>query len=187
MKLAQTKDEVGPPLSRRHPCRFSNGYISLSTKHKLLVFVHSWKNIRNYRYAKFQADPVKFPSKIVEVCIDPFCMRYWLMMSAAADVISVPSVMEGNSMILQEFAQFIHCCVLLWLDINQLYTCSSALVCIQLPLKQWWCAYNWHSASATALFNMGMSEWVIKFNSLLEGQQTTICKCTVIILLTFHM
>ena len=58
MTLAQTSGDVGsisaPRLS--HPCRFSNGYITSSTKHWHLFFLCSWGDVKNYHYAKFLAD-----------------------------------------------------------------------------------------------------------------------------------
>ena len=81
-----------PRLSRRHPCRFSNGCISLSTKHQHLPFLYCWKNVKNYHYAKFQADPGMFSFQNWRGLNQPILRPLWLMTSAATDVISVPSV-----------------------------------------------------------------------------------------------
>ena len=70
-------------LSPRHPCRFSNGYISLSKqKHLRLSFLHCWKNVKKYNYAKFQAAPGLFSSQNRRGLNRPILRPLWLMMSA---------------------------------------------------------------------------------------------------------
>ena len=81
-------------LSRRHPCRFSDGYISLSTKHYYISFLGSSKTVTNYIYAKIQAEICMFSSQNSRGLNRAILRPLWLMTSAAADVISVPSVIS---------------------------------------------------------------------------------------------
>ena len=73
-----------PRLSRRHPCWFSNSCISLSTKHWHLHFLHCWRNVKNYYYAKFHVDPGIFSNKNRRGLNRPILRPLWLMTSAAA-------------------------------------------------------------------------------------------------------
>ena len=63
-------------LSRRHPCRFSDGYISLSTKNYYISFPCRSKTVTNYISAKSKPKYACLPSKIVEVWIKRFFVRY---------------------------------------------------------------------------------------------------------------
>ena len=79
-------------LSRPHPCRFSDGYISLSTKHYYISFLCSSKTVTIYIYAKIQAEMCMFTLQNSRGLNRAIWRPLWLMTSAAADVISVPSV-----------------------------------------------------------------------------------------------
>ena len=79
-------------LSRRHFCRFSQGYISLSTRHWHLSFLFSSKIVENCIYAKMQAEICMFTQQNRRGLNRPILRPLWLMTSAAADVISVPGV-----------------------------------------------------------------------------------------------
>ena len=79
-------------LSRHHPCRFSKGYISLSTRHWYLSFLYSSKSVKNYIYAKIQAEIRMFTKQNRQGLNQPILHPLWLMTSAAADVISVRGV-----------------------------------------------------------------------------------------------
>ena len=65
-----------PRMSQRHPCRFSNGYISLSMKHWHLPFLYCWKNGKNVFMQNSRLIQACFPVKIDEVWTDRFCARY---------------------------------------------------------------------------------------------------------------
>ena len=84
-------------LSRRHPCRFSKGHISLSTRHKHLSFLYSSKSVKNYIYAKIQAEICMFAQKNRGGLNQPILRPLWLIMSAAADVIGVPGVIRQRT------------------------------------------------------------------------------------------
>ena len=61
-----------------------------------LFFLCSWENVKNYHYANFQADPGIFFQQNHLGLNRPILRPLWLMTSAAADVISVPSVIIGS-------------------------------------------------------------------------------------------
>ena len=82
---------------------FSNGYISLSTKHLALTFLYGWNNVKSYYYAKFQADPGMFSYQNRQGLNQPILRPLWLMTAAAADVISIPSVKPEQNIQKQKF------------------------------------------------------------------------------------
>ena len=79
-------------LSRRHACRFSKGYISISTRRWHLSFLYSSKRAKNYIYAKIQAETCMFTQQNRLRLNRPILRPLWLMTSATAEVISVPCV-----------------------------------------------------------------------------------------------
>ena len=59
---------------------------------KFFANTGSWENVKNYHYANFQADPGIFFEQNHQALNRPILRQLWLMTSAVADVISVPSV-----------------------------------------------------------------------------------------------
>ena len=59
-------------------------------------FLHYWKNVKNYKYEEFQAAPGMFSYQNHRGLNRPILRPLWLMTSAAADVISVLSVVFPN-------------------------------------------------------------------------------------------
>ena len=77
-------------LSRRHPW-VKRVNISLSTRHQHVSFLYRSESVKNYIYAKIQAEICMFTSKIVEVWIDRFCVRYdvWRRLQLTSSVSSM--------------------------------------------------------------------------------------------------
>ena len=82
-------------LSRRHPCRFSDGYISHYLRNFIIdLFCAAQRLLRTIFMQKSKPKYACLPSKIVEVWIERFCVHYdwWRRLH----VISVPSVINTS-------------------------------------------------------------------------------------------
>ena len=90
-------------LSRRHPYRFSDGCISISTKHYYIYFLCSSKTVTNYIYAKIQAEICMFTSQNSRGLNRAILRPLWLMTSVAANVISDPRVPNYDNQIIIVF------------------------------------------------------------------------------------
>ena len=127
--------DVITSLSRRHPCRFSNGYISLSKKQYYISSLCSPKTGMNYINAKIQAEICMFTSQNSQGLNRAILRLLWLMTSAAADVISVPNVNQGViSLMFHKLSKII--------SQKKIYDARNHIYGYNLKLKLWICAHN---------------------------------------------
>ena len=98
MTSAQASDDVGSTIEPTSSMPIFKRLYLVIYKTLALTFLYCWKNVKNYYYAKFQDDPGMFSYQNRRGLNQPILHPLWLMTSAEADVISVPSEKKAVSL-----------------------------------------------------------------------------------------